>query len=603
MRRTLGIFSFAFLLALPVGAALPGVVAAATFSVNVTTDGGDANPKDGVCATDKGDCTLRAAIQQAIVAGGGTIFLQPLTYSLSILGPADDDTDSFHGDLDILAGSIVVRGSSGLAVIRGASGFNDRILDVHAGAQLTLDDIQVSGGHSPNGAGIRNAGSLTTIASTVSGNASTFGFGGGIYSSGTLLLENSTVSGNSAGQVGGGIYTTGANAQLNVVTVSGNSSLQGGGIYNSASGGLVLNRATVSGNTASDGAGAMNAGTLQLINVTLSGNRATGNGGAIWNSASVSANNVTVASNTADSDASGAGDGGGLFFTSGTVAVANSLIGLNTDLSTSGKYPDCFGALQSNGSNLIQNTAGCSIFGISTGNIVGRDPVLGPLQLNGGSLATQALLPSQKLFGSPSPAIDAGAPAATKAVQCETNDERNVARTDGNGDGLIRCDIGAFEYQPSVSIGTFDLSPNDARASVGQHVAYSLTWTVPTGGWRQLDTLELRFVDQTEGPVLWLRYHEVAGELGTFAVVNGRTLVSGPAFAPGSPNRLQSAYGFVFLAGCTVVGPPGPTVTLTLDLVFKPISAGQTYDVEVLATSDSGASQGFARAGSIAVAH
>lgn len=43
----------------------PLALSAATFTVNSTDDGPDANPGDGVCATSGGTCTLRAAIQEA----------------------------------------------------------------------------------------------------------------------------------------------------------------------------------------------------------------------------------------------------------------------------------------------------------------------------------------------------------------------------------------------------------------------------------------------------------------------------------------------------------------------------------------------------------
>ncbi|MEX0993679.1 MAG: choice-of-anchor Q domain-containing protein [Solirubrobacterales bacterium] len=51
--------------------------------------------------------------------------------------------------------------------------------------------------------------------------------------------------------------------------------------------------------------------------------------------------------------------------------------------------------------NLIENTVGCTVAGDTTGNIVGSDPALGPLDDNGGPTETHAPLAG-------SPAIDAG---------------------------------------------------------------------------------------------------------------------------------------------------------------------------------------------------
>ena len=61
--------------------------------------------------------------------------------------------------------------------------------------------------------------------------------------------------------------------------------------------------------------------------------------------------------------------------------------------------------------SLIENLGSMSIVG--TGNIVGVDPMLGPLQDNGGPTWTHALLPG-------SPAIDAGDPAINLLPQLIT---------------------------------------------------------------------------------------------------------------------------------------------------------------------------------------
>ena len=58
----------------------------AVFTVNIASDGSDANPGDGVCETAPGNgiCVLRAAIQETnALAGDDTIILPPDTYSRS----------------------------------------------------------------------------------------------------------------------------------------------------------------------------------------------------------------------------------------------------------------------------------------------------------------------------------------------------------------------------------------------------------------------------------------------------------------------------------------------------------------------------------------
>ena len=115
-----------------------------------------------------------------------------------------------------------------------------------------------------------------------------------LYNAGTLTLINSTISGNVAvivnpgGQYpnGGGIYNDdGGMLTLINSTVSGNrADGSGGGIYNSPRGMLTLINSTISGNVADSGGGVSNAGgTLRLINSTISDNKAQRLGGGILN--------------------------------------------------------------------------------------------------------------------------------------------------------------------------------------------------------------------------------------------------------------------------------------------------------------------------------
>jgi hypothetical protein len=658
---------------------------AATFTADSTVDSADLDLSDGLCLTAADGCTLRAAIEQANALGAGphtiTLF-GGATYTLTRTGALENAAAT--GDLDITT-NVTIRVPVGRAVVRGGTGWDDRIFHLGLRAMVELNGVEVQNGNpAGSGGGIANEGTLTLANSTVSGNSaggfgggianlgtltltdstvsgngagsdgggianggdiatltatnstvsgnSTAGFGGGVFNFGkelaltnstvsrnsatrsggglvnwfftTLTLRNSTVSGNSAGggEGGGGIYNAGGTLTLTSSTVSGNKADFGGGIYNKAW--TTVTNSTVSGNSAVNGGGLAESGTLTLTNSTVSGNNAASDGGGIYTfSATANVNNVTIAKNVADSRADGFGDGGGIFVYSGTVSLANTIVGDNVDASASAKlrYPDCRGTLDSAGYNLVENTTGCTIGGDTTGNITGRDPQLGALQDNGGPTFTHALLVISELggFTFASPAIDAG--SAGRVAACAGVDQRAVGRKDGNADGIARCDMGAYEYvPPAFKLGTLALIPTETTVDPLQRVLYTLSWTVPPGrGWRSLSTLELSFFDD-QGIALWLRFDEVAGAPGFFRLVNSKNANAGPAFAPGSPNRLESELATVYLAETAVDGPPGPKVSLTLTLSFKPHAAGRVFDILVAATDDAGEVQGFHRAGTVA---
>ena len=251
---------------------------------------------------------------------------------------------------------------------------------------LTLSNSILSGNTViGSGGGISNYGTLTLSNSTVSGNSILGGSAGGIDNSGTLTLSNSTVSGNS----GVGIVNAGT-LTLSNSTVSDNSS---GGIGNWGT--LTVSNSTLSGNSWLGGI--FNEGTLTVSNTTLSGNYANSPGGGIYTRTTrpVTLTNVTLTANRAQT-------GGGLYVFGGSIAplLHNTLIAGNFRGATGTTRDDVSGALNPGGDyNLIGDGTGMT--GIShgvNGNLVGSaaapiDPLLGPLQDNGGPTQTMALRP------------------------------------------------------------------------------------------------------------------------------------------------------------------------------------------------------------------
>jgi hypothetical protein len=293
--------------------------------------------------------------------------------------------------------------------------------------------------------------------------------GGGILSAGLVTVTNSLISDNRATQGGGIANAFDPWASLLIVsgsTISDNTAEQGGGI-NNVGPTLITNSAIISNTatsaTSGDGGGIYNSfvyGTdaLTATNTTISGNSAARDGGGVYNiTGTVSLNSTTIANNTADSDINGTGNGGGIARNSGTVSFTNTLIGANLD--RGGQAPDCAGALVSLGYTLLQDTAGCTIGGSATGNIVGQSPRLGTLWQNGGPTLTHALLAG-------SPALNAANPA-----NCPPTDQRGVARPQGTA-----CDIGAYEAvsAPSAATTTIVISSSNP-STVGQTIIFTAT--------------------------------------------------------------------------------------------------------------------------------
>jgi hypothetical protein len=260
-------------------------------------------------------------------------------------------------------------------------------------------------------------------------------------------VSDCTVSGNSAG-AGGGIYNLG-NATLTVTnsTLSGNSaSLGGGGIYNAGSGSpaaLTVTNSTLSGNSASNGGGIFNDGqeigsaTLTLSNSTLSGNSASNSGGGIFNDGASTGNaTLTVTNSTLSGNSASLGGSG--IFNAGVGGSATLMIGdtiLNAGVSGANIFND-LGTVTSLGYNLSSDDGGGFLTG--PGDQINTDPMLGPLQDNGGPTFTHELLTG-------STAIDMGDPNFTPPPDFDQRGPGFPRVVNG------RIDIGSFEVQSSAS--------------------------------------------------------------------------------------------------------------------------------------------------------
>jgi hypothetical protein len=263
---------------------------------------------------------------------------------------------------------------------------------------LTVTNSTLSGN---DGAIANNSGTLTVTNSTFSGNYSFYSYASAIANnSGTVTVTNSSLSGNLPYFLGGGAITN-DNGTMRVIesTFSGNQSatLYEAGAITNENGTLIVTNSTFSGNVGGVSGDISNFATTAVTNSTFSG-----------------------------SGAAAEIDRVGIINNSGTLTLQNSIV-------ASSKGGNCYivaGALIDGGGNLVtDNTCGTIL--------QSPDPLLGPLQYNGGRTQTMAL-------GTNSPAI-----ANALEANCPIRDQRGFPRPfPGLIPGLplpARCSIGAYE--------------------------------------------------------------------------------------------------------------------------------------------------------------
>ncbi len=311
---------------------------------------------------DSGAGTLRAAIERADRAPKGVT----ITFARSVTG-----TIELTSALPVLSANLAIfgPGPSMLTVARssvpGTPAFG--IFTVASGAKVAIFGLTITGGSAAVGGGIDNAGSLSLVNATISGNSAAVigsayvSSGGGIRNTGTLSVADCLVSGNSVTSSidrrtgenggGGGIWNSGT-LSITGSTIDGNSDRYGdggGGIMNT--GRLSVAGSAIGGNSVTagslrvgnigwneNGGGIWNSGLASIASSTISGNSVTGGtgqvyphggsggsggGGGILNVGTLSVSGSTFAGNSATGgDSSGTGLGGGID-NSGTLSVAD----------------------------------------------------------------------------------------------------------------------------------------------------------------------------------------------------------------------------------------------------------------------------------------
>ncbi len=300
------------------------------------------------------------------------------------------------------------------------------------------------------GAAIFNFGTMTIINSQIHDNTARFTAGGIVNRRGTLTIVRSTIERNEGLEANaGGIDIDGGVLSMRDSLVSENFGQFTGGV-STFSGELTIVDSTFFNNTGGV-VSAISAGAVARISRTsILGNRVGFGvffgGSAIFGGNETLIENTTIAGNvsTLPFGACCAVVGGVLINstiadnvgTAGQVAHAtlqNTIV--DRTGFTAGVGPDCSSGITSLGNNIIGDPSGCA-------DALQASDRTGSAGLASGS---NAFVTGVVPLLSTSQAID-----AANATACPSLDQRRLPRVDGNGDGIVQCDIGAAEFVQHV---------------------------------------------------------------------------------------------------------------------------------------------------------
>ncbi len=310
--------------------------------------------------------------------------------------------------------------------------------DLSVDSSKFIENSQIDSGYILGGGAIyiSSGGGIIKISDTEFKNNNAKGRGGAILREGSsIAVANSIFSTNSA--LTGAVIDSSSWSEDKYINIFGsefsqNSSNQGGAIVWRGPMGVVdITRSLFSKNTGFDNGSALEVfgtGTVIVSNTTFSGNKSYGRGSSIFDHDSNTTLKISYNSFVGNIDSVFSGTISSLSFE----AFEDSFVENNLFFGNVGG--DCFFGSQNN-LNISGNLSGGGVCGSLYAT--GVDVVL---SANGGETKTH------KLFSS-SNAIDKAISDNSVQSVCPSVDQRNVFRPfDGNLDGIIDCDVGAFEF-------------------------------------------------------------------------------------------------------------------------------------------------------------
>jgi hypothetical protein len=382
----------------------------------------------------------------------------------------DDDIIGFAvtGTIGLTSGELLVTknitisgpGSESLSV----NGNNQsRVFHIASGQTVTISGLTITNGHAADsGGGIYNDHAVLTLNNcVVAGNSAALDIGAGIHNDGTnidhamLQLNNSLITNNSGGIYNDALQAGTATLVITYSTLSNNGPREAinndGWSCTFCGNGTTSVEIINSSITANPGGaiysdtGRQNCGGSCPVTVSINNSTISGNGSGVHNSTL----SDTVVTNSTISD-----NGSGIYNDNGALAASV----YNTTMSNNGveirnfnapvvvamshtifkvspgghSILNDFGTVTSYGYNVSSDDGGGYLNG--TGDQINTNPLLGPLQNNGGPTFTHQLLPG-------SPAIDTGDPNFTPPPFCDQRGPGFPRVVNG------RIDKGSFEVQ------------------------------------------------------------------------------------------------------------------------------------------------------------